>query len=67
VQVLDTFAFRASDLEFIDVAFGPQTDIALADDTAYEPSEIDMLPPIRVRCLGGHDEKPFEFFEQDTN
>jgi hypothetical protein len=66
VQVLDTFAFRASDLEFIDVTFGPMTDIALADDTAYEPSETDMLPPIRVRCLVGNDEKPFEFFEPET-
>lgn len=66
VQVLDTFAFRTSDLEFIDVTFGPLTNIALADDTAYEPSEIDMLPPIRVHCLLGNDEKPFEFFEQET-
>jgi hypothetical protein len=66
VPVLDTFAFRASDLEFIDVTFGPLTDIALADDTAYDPSETDMLPPIRVRCLLGNDAKPFEFFEQET-
>lgn len=65
-RVLDTYAFRTSDFAFIDMTPGPLTDIALADDTAYEPSEIDMLPPIRVRCLLGHDEKPFEFFEQET-
>ena len=65
-RVLDTYAFRATDFAFIDMTHGPLTDIALADDTAYEPSEIDMLPPIRVRCLLGHDEKPFEFFEQET-
>lgn len=65
-RTMETYAFRDSDLEFIDVAFGPLTDIALADDTAYEPSELDMLPPIRVRCLAGRDEKPFEFFEQET-
>ena len=66
VHVLDTFAFRASDLEFIDVTFGSVTDIALADDTVYTPSEFDMLPPIRVRCLLGNYAKPFEFFEQDA-
>ena len=66
VRILDTYAFRESDFEFIDVTFGPLTDIALADDTAYEPSDIDMLPPIRVRCLVGLDEKPFEFFGQET-
>lgn len=64
VQVLDTFAFRASDLEFIDDTFGPLTDIALTDVSAYEPSELDMVPPIRVQCLLGNDVKPFEFFEQ---
>lgn len=65
-RVISTFAFRRSDFSFMDVAFGPLTDIALADDTAYEPSDLDMLPPIRVRCLTGQDEKPFEFFEQAT-
>lgn len=65
-RVLSTFAFRRSDFAFIDVAFGPLTDIALADDTAYELADLDMLPPIRVRCLLGNDAKPFEFFEQET-
>lgn len=64
--ILKTYAFRASDFKFVDATFGPLTDIALTDDTAYESSEIEMLPPIRVRCLFGHDEKPFEFFEQEA-
>lgn len=66
VRVLDTFAFRESDFAFIDVAYGPLTDIALADDSAYDPTDLEMLPPIRVHCLIGQDEKPFEFFERAT-
>lgn len=67
VRVLSTFAFRISDFAFIDVAYGPLTDIALADNTAYEPSDLDMLPPIRVRCLAGGNGKPFEFVQEETN
>lgn len=66
VRVLDTFAFRESDFAFIDTAHGPLTDIALADDTAYEPSQLVMLPPIRVRCLAGGKGKPFKFIEEET-
>ena len=66
VRVLDTLAFRESDFAFIDVAFGPLTDIALADDSAYDPADLEMLPPIRVRCLTGQVEKPFEFFREGT-
>ena len=66
VRVLDTFAFRETDFAFIDVAFGPLTDIALADDSAYDPADLFMLPPTRVRCLIGQAEKPFEFFRQET-
>lgn len=66
VRVLDTLAFRESDFAFIDVAFGPLTDIALADDSAYDPADLEMLPPIRVRCLTGQDGKPFEFFQKGT-
>ena len=66
-RVLSTFAFRRSDFAFIDVAYGPLTDIALADDMAYELSDQDMLPPIRVRCLNGQVEKPFEFFAPGPN
>jgi len=66
LRLLETYAFRESDFKFIDAAFGPLTDIALADNTAYELSDLDMLPPIRVRCLAGGDEKPFEFVEEKT-
>ncbi|MDR0807782.1 MAG: hypothetical protein LBE86_01405 [Gemmobacter sp.] len=66
VRALDTFAFHRTDFALIDVAFGPLTDIALADDTAYESSDLEMLPPIGVRCLTGQGGKPFEFFEQAT-
>lgn len=66
LRVLETYVFRASDFKFVDATFGPLTDIALADDSAYAPSELDMLPPIRVHCLLGNDAKPFEFFEQET-
>lgn len=65
-RIMETYAFRSTDFAFIGVAFGPLTDIALADDTAYEPSDLEMLPPIRVRCLTGQDGKPFEFFEQES-
>lgn len=66
LRVLETYAFRASDFKFVDATFGPLTDIALTDDTAYAPSELDMLPPTRVRCLLGNDARPFEFVEQET-
>lgn len=66
LRVLETYAFRASDFKFVDATFGPLTDIALTDDTAYSPSELDMLPLIRVHCLLGNDAKPFEFLEQET-
>ena len=65
-RVLETYAFRASDFNFVDSTFGPLTDIALADVSAYGPSELDMMPPIKVRCLSGQVEKPFEFMEQNA-
>ncbi|MCA3455029.1 MAG: hypothetical protein IOC92_04030 [Rhodobacter sp.] len=65
-RVLSTFAFSQSDFAFIDEAYGTLTDIALAEETAYDRADLDMLPPIRVRCLTGQDEKPFEFFRQET-
>lgn len=65
-RIMETYAFRSTDFSSVDVADGPLTDIALADDTAYDPADLEMLPPIRVRCLTGQDEKPFEFFRQET-
>ena len=66
VRVLDTFAFRRTDFAFIDVAFGPVTDIAIADDSAYDPADLEMLPPIRVHCLDSQDGKPFVFSKEAT-
>ena len=63
-RVLQTLAFRATDFAFIDVTFGPLTDIALADQTAYGPSDADLLPAIGVRCLPDSPEKPFQFFQR---
>lgn len=65
-MALEPIAVRPDAYAFIAVACGPLTDIALADDTAYDPADLDMLPPIRVRCLTGQDQKPFEFFRQET-
>ena len=65
-RIMETYAFRSTDFAFIDVAFGPLTDIALAEDSAYDPTDLEILPPIRVRCLTGQVEKPFEFFRQET-
>ena len=62
-RVLETFAFRATDFAFIDATFGPLTDIALADQTAYGPSDADLLPAIGLRCLPEPGEKPFRFFQ----
>lgn len=64
-RVLSTFAFRESDFKFIDVASGPLTDIALSDQSDYEPSDFDMLPPVGVRCLPEPGKKPFQFFKSD--
>lgn len=66
VRVLETYAFRASDFEFIDVSFGPLTDIALQDSTYPEELDADMLPPVGVRCLSEPVGKPFEFVEPVT-
>jgi hypothetical protein len=67
VQFLETYAFRRFDFAFIDVASGPLTNIALADDTAQDLADVEMLPPIRVRCLKGQVETPFEFFTLAPN
>ena len=66
VRTMETYAFRESDFSFIDVADGSLTDIALAEQSAYEPSDFDMLPPVGVRCLPEPFEKPFQFFQRVT-
>lgn len=66
VRTMETYAFRESDFSFIDVADGSLTDIALADHTSYELSDLVMLPPIGVRCLPDSARKPFQFFQRIT-
>lgn len=66
LRLLETYAFRESDLKFIDATLGPLTDIALADNTVYEAFELEMLPPIKVRCLAGGNGRPFEFVDEET-
>jgi hypothetical protein len=61
VRVLETFAFRESDFEFIDVAFGTAADIALMDSTVPESKDLNMQPPILVECLPKGSEVPFRF------
>jgi hypothetical protein len=53
IRVLNTFAFRETDFAFRDVAFGPLSDIALSEDTSYDPADLSILPPIALRCLAG--------------
>ncbi len=66
VRLLDTYAFREADFEFIDVTDGPLTDIALQDSTYPEELPADMLPPVGVRCLSEPGGKPFEFFQSEA-
>lgn len=64
VRVLETFAFRDSDFEFIDVAIGPATDIALLDSTVPESKDLNMQPPILVECLPKDSKVPFRFVKK---
>lgn len=66
VRVLETYAFRSKDFEFIDVTFGPLTDIDFVDSTDRAELDADMLPPVGVRCLPEASEKPFQFFRPGT-
>jgi|GEM_PF-1703512 len=60
-RVLETFAFRASDFAFIDVAFGPLTDIALLDSNETEAEDMSMQPPILVECISDRAGIPLRF------
>lgn len=61
VRMLETLAFRESDFEFIDVAIGPLTDIALMDSSDPDSANLKMLPPILVECLPDDAGVPFRF------
>lgn len=60
-RVLDTYAFRSSDLAYIDMTIGPVTDIALLDSSRIEAEDMSMQPPILVECLSDPSGSPFRF------
>ena len=60
-RVLETYAFRASDFAFIDMAFGPLTDIALLDSQDEGAEASEMQPPILVECVLNAADTPFRF------
>lgn len=66
-RVLETFAFSASDFAFIDMAFGPVTDIALLDSSHPEAADTAMQPPILVDCISDEGGSPFRFQAKTNN
>lgn len=64
VRVLDTFVFRESDFEFIEMTFGPLTDSALMDSSDPESANLDMQPRILVECFPANVRVPFRFVEK---
>lgn len=60
-RVLDTYAFRMSDLAYVDMTTGPATDIALLDSSETEAEDMSMHPPILVECIGGRGGSLFRF------
>jgi hypothetical protein len=66
-RVLETFAFRASDFAFIDMAFAPVTDIALLDSSHPEAADTAMQPPILVECISDEGGRPFRFQAKTNN
>lgn len=66
-RVLETFAFRSSDLVFIDKAFGPLTDIALLDSQDAGANDSGMQPPVLVQCLSDPIGSPFRFAMKTGN
>jgi hypothetical protein len=63
IRVLNTFAVRETDFALIDVAFGPLSDIALSEDTSYDPADLAILPPTALRRLAGQPDTPVEVLE----
>lgn len=66
-RVLDTYAFRTSDLAYIDMTAGPVTDIALVDSSEPEAEDMSMQPPILVECISDHVDGPFRFEMKTRN
>lgn len=60
-RVLDTYAFRMSDLAYVDMTAGPATDIALLDSSEIGAEDMSMQPPILVECIGDRGGSQFRF------
>jgi len=60
-RVLDTYAFRMSDLAYVDMTAGQATDIALLDSSEIEAEDMSMQPPILVECIGDRGGSLFKF------
>lgn len=60
-RVLDTYAFRMTDLAYVDMPAGPVTDIALLDRSEIEAEDMSMQPPIFVECTPDQGGSPFRF------
>lgn len=66
-RVLDTYAFRRSDLAYIDMTAGPVTDIAMRDTSQIETEDMPMQPPILVECISDRSVAPFRFEMKTMN
>ena len=60
-RVLRTYAFRSSDLAYIDMTIGPVTDIALLDSSQIESEDMLTQPQILVGRLSDPSGSPFRF------
>lgn len=60
-RTLATYAFRTSDLAYIDMTMGPLTDITLLDNHAEGTDDSEMQPPVLVQCLSDPLGGPFRF------
>jgi hypothetical protein len=66
-RVLDTYAFRRSDLAYIDMTAGAVTDIAMLDSSQIETEDMPMQPLILVECISDHSVGPFRFEVKTTD
>lgn len=60
-RVLDTYAFRATDLAYIDMTAGSVTDIALRDISKIAAEDMAIQPSILVECISDKGGSPFRF------
>lgn len=66
-RVLDTYAFRATDLAYIDMTAGSVTDIALLDISKIAAEDMAMQPPVLVECISDEGGSPFRFQVRTRN